>query len=62
MNKDIIAFCDTPRSRAELVEFTGMSRQYTMKKIVQPLIENHLLKLTIPEKPRSSKQKYVKGK
>lgn len=57
----IIAFCTIPRSRAELIAFTGKSRTYTMSQMVQPLIDNGSLKLTLPEKLKSSKQKYVKA-
>ena len=32
-----------------------------MSHIVQPLLESGALKLTLPEKPKSSKQRYVKG-
>lgn len=60
--ESIIDFCSTPRTRAELVDFTGKSRTYTMAKMVQPLIDSGKLKLTLPEKPRSSKQKFVKSK
>ena len=60
MQDDILRFCDIPRTRAELVEFTGMSRYYTMSSIVQPLIDAGKLMLTIPEKPKSTKQKYVR--
>ena len=56
----ILDFCSIPRSRAELEMFSGYSRYYTMSNIVQPLIEDGLLKLTIPDKPKSSKQKYVR--
>lgn len=42
-------------------EFTGMSRYYTMSTVIQPLVDKGKLKLTILEKPKSSKQKYVKG-
>ena len=59
-NTDIITFCTIPRSRNELQEFTGFSRYYTMSKIVQPLIDSGELVLTIPEKPKSRNQKYVK--
>lgn len=57
----IIEFCKVPRSRAELISFAGKSRTYTMSQIVQPLVEKGLLKLTLPDKPKSSKQKYVKA-
>lgn len=61
MQDDILRFCDIPRTRAELIEFTGMSRYYTMSSIVQPLIDEGKLKLTIPEKPKSPKQKFVRS-
>ena len=57
----LLAFCETPRTRAELEKFTGFSRYYTMSKIVQPLLDTRQLKLTIPEKPKSVKQMYVKA-
>ena len=61
MQEDIISFCMIPRSRKELIEFTGMSRYYTMTFIIQPLLESGKLKQTLPEKPKSSKQRYVKA-
>lgn len=61
MQEDIISFCMIPRSRKELIEFTGMSRYYTMTFIIQPLLESGKLRQTLPEKPKSSKQRYVKA-
>lgn len=58
---DILTFCSVPRSRAELQAFTGKSRFYTMSHIIQPLLDSGTLKLTMPEKPQSSKQRYVKA-
>lgn len=55
----IIEFCSVPRTRAEIIAFTGKSRTYTMTKLVQPLIDAGAIRLTLPEKPKSSKQKYV---
>ena len=60
MNNAILEFCEKPRSRAELIEFTGMSRFYTMSKLVQPLIEQGRLKMTLPEKPKSVHQRFVR--
>ena len=59
--KDILEFCLVPKSRAELIALTGKSRTYTMQKIIAPLVESGKLKLTIPDKPKSSKQKYYKA-
>jgi ATP-dependent DNA helicase RecG len=61
MQKDVLDFCSTPRTKAELIEFTGFSRFYTMNKIVQPLVEQGLLKMSVPDKPKSPKQTYVKA-
>ena len=57
--ESILTFCETPRSRDELIAFTVYSRYYTMSKLVQPLIDSGALRLTMPEKPKSPKQKYV---
>lgn len=57
----LVEFCKVPRSRAELISFTGKSRTYTMAQIIQPLVEEGILKLTLPDKPKSSKQRYVKA-
>ncbi len=57
----IVDFCTTPRSRAELIAFVGKSRNYVMGQIINPLLESGKLKLTIPDKPRSSNQHYVKA-
>lgn len=59
MADDLLHFCAIPRSRTELTAFTGMSRYHTMNAIVQPLIDAGKLQLTLPDKPKSSKQKYV---
>ena len=41
----LVEFCKVPRSRAELISFTGKSRTYTMSQIIQPLVERGILKL-----------------
>lgn len=60
ISESILEFCRTPRTRSELEKFTGFSRYYTMSKIVQPLINNGKLRLTLSEKPKSANQMYVK--
>lgn len=57
----LLDFCEIPRTRAELEQFTGFSRFYMMKSIINPLIESEKLKMTIPDKPKSKHQKYVKA-
>lgn len=58
--EDILEFCSVPRTRDELQQFTGFSRYYTMAHIVKPLLDQGLLKMTIPEKPKSREQKFIK--
>ncbi len=58
----VVQFCETPRSREELTTFTGKSRYYTMSAIVQPLIDQGRLKMSMPEKPKSPNQRFVAEK
>lgn len=56
---DLVAFCRTPRSRKEICAFLKLtSVTYAMQKHVQPLIDEGLIRMTLPDKPKSSKQKY----
>lgn len=55
----LLAYCRTPRSREELLSFTGMSRFYVMSRFVKPLVENGKLAMTRPDAPKSKSQRYV---
>ncbi|MGM9858396.1 MAG: ATP-binding protein [Bacilli bacterium] len=57
-NEKVISFCHIPRSRDEIVAYLGLSRNHVISQIIQPLVEKGELLLTIPEKPKSSLQKY----
>ncbi len=59
--KLILDFCKQPRSRAELEQiFAGkMTIAYVMTKYIHPLIASGAIRLTIPDKPKSKKQRYV---
>ena len=61
ISERLLKFCAIPRTRADLEGFTGFSRYYTMSKIVQPLVDAGKLRLTMPDKPKSSKQMFVKA-
>lgn len=61
--KKLLEFCKVPRSRDEMQEFMNLNnRGYFRTKILNPLIKGGLLKLTIPDKPTSPKQKYYSKK
>ena len=59
MNFDILSYCVEPRSRREIAEMCGLRNlRYLSSQYLSPLLEKGFLQLTLPEKPRSSKQKY----
>lgn len=64
--KKVLSFCLSERSLLEIMEQMQMtSRNKFRTKYIMPLINNGLLDRTQPDKPNSSKQKYVtaaKGK
>jgi len=61
--KDLLEFCVIPRTRSEMQGFMVLvNRDYFRKNILNPLIKGGLLKLTMPDKPTSPKQKYYSKK
>ncbi|MCD4723137.1 MAG: putative DNA binding domain-containing protein [Desulfobacula sp.] len=57
--KKIINFCKTPRSTSEIMTHLGLKhREHFRSKILQPLLDEGILNLTIPDIPKSPKQKY----
>lgn len=58
----ILNYCAVPRSRQELIEFVGKSKNYVMTQMIGPLLDSGRLSLSIPEHPKSPKQRYVKTK
>lgn len=58
----IIEFCARPKSREEIQSFVGIAhREHFRAKILKPLLDSGKLKMTIPDKPNSRNQKYVKA-
>ncbi len=59
----LLEFCSTERSRQEMQEFMGIaSREYFRKKILRPLLDAEQIKMTMPSKPNSRNQRYVRTK
>lgn len=55
----VLIFCSTPKTRMEIQEFLGLKdRENFRLNILNPLIEQGLLRPTIPDKLTSPKQKY----
>lgn len=58
----LLQYCEDARSRIEMQEFCGIkSQDYFRRNILLPLRESGRLKRTIPDKPNSSKQKYIRA-
>ena len=56
---DLLAFCKTPRSRQEIANYLGIKTVfYAMSHYVQPLLRSGQLAMTLPESPKSRKQRY----
>jgi len=56
----IVGHADVPRSLAELMIHTGYrQRPHFVATHLEPLLTGGVLRLTIPDKPRSSQQRYV---
>lgn len=56
----IVGHADVPRSLAELMVHTGYrQRPHFVATHLEPLLTGGVLRLTIPDKPRSSQQRYV---
>lgn len=54
----VLKFCKTPRTRAEIVKMTGLSLDYVRKELLPKLIRSGWLAYTLPDAPRSPKQRY----
>lgn len=56
----VLDFCITEKSKQEICSFIGYRNlTYFTRKYLNPLLESGQLKMTIPDKPNSRKQKYI---
>ena len=61
IQKNIIQYCSVPRSAREILEHINYKyHSEAIAKMIKPLLSMGYLELTIPDKPKSSKQKYRK--
>ena len=57
--KTLLEFCEEPRSRREIADFLKLkTTAYVTEQYIKPLLNEGKLVMTIPEKPRSTLQKY----
>lgn len=58
----IIEFCKTPKSLTEIMNHLGLKHRSNAKhRYIDPLIKNGFLVMTIPDKPNSKNQKYLRA-
>ena len=58
---EVLAFCTQERSLTEIMAHLGLKHRNNAKsRYIDPLIEGGFLEMTIPEKPNSRNQKYVR--
>ena len=56
---DLLSFCAVPRSREEIAAHLGLKTIYHVKKYyIDPLLAEGLLRMTLPERPKSKNQRY----
>ena len=54
---NLLVFCRSPRTRKEICEYLGLSSiTYAIQTYVMPLVESGKIKMTNPDKPKSTKQ------
>lgn len=60
MKMKILEFCAIPRTRKEIAEFVGIKDvRYLKEAYLSKLLEQDLIRMTVPDKPTSRNQKYV---
>ena len=56
-DNELILFCRTPRTRKEICDYLGLnSVTYAIQAHVMPLVKKGIIKMSIPDKPKSPKQ------
>lgn len=59
----ILTFCAEPRSATEIAKKIGItSKTYAIRRYITPLVSSGKLRRTVPDKPNSRNQRYIKAK
>lgn len=58
----LLNFCTVPHTRKEMQDFCGIkTEKYFREKIIKPMLIEGLNRRTIPDKPNSRNQKYIRA-
>ena len=55
----IMSFCAEPKSLLEIAAYLGYKDRRSVRRILNPLLEQGRIAMTVPEKPNSRLQKYI---
>ncbi len=56
----VIVYCQEPRSRKQIQEFLDLSdRKFFRDTVLNPLLEEGIIVMTIPDRPNDVRQRYV---
>jgi ATP-dependent DNA helicase RecG len=55
----IYEYCKTSKTKKEISDHVELTYNYTALELIKPLVERGVLRLTLPEKPRSKNQRYI---
>ena len=56
----LLAFCEEARSLQEMMQCLGLTdRKHFRRHYLKPLLEAGKISMTMPDKPKSSRQKYL---
>lgn len=55
----LLKFCSVPRSRKEMQDFLGLTRNHFYEAYLKPLLADNRLQMTILDKPKSRNQRYI---
>ena len=58
----LLSFCDIPRTRQEIMDYMGLADRKSFREhYIKPLLQSGKLVMTIPDKPKSKNQKYIRN-
>ena len=59
VEEKLLTFCVEPKGMAEILLFLGYKDRKSARGILQPLLKQGRIAMTIPDKPKSKNQKYI---
>lgn len=59
--QQVLNFCSEPKSRREIAEMLNVEEYYAARRYINPLVGAGMLAMTLPDKPRSKDQKYIRA-